>query len=170
MGHVPQDTPGAEGSRAEFQGPQHRRTTSRSHLARANNVRTTRSRATRARANGARARFAEDLVAAWYVREGYDIIARNWRCPRGELDIVAWRDGVLVVCEVKARRNADFGDPFEAITPRKVLRLRRATAAFVAEVGSATSSITPPSGRWQEIRFDAAAVVGTRLTMREGVF
>ncbi|MFM7894065.1 MAG: hypothetical protein ACKO8P_09680, partial [Actinomycetota bacterium] len=59
---------------------------------------------------------------------------------------------------------------FEAITPHKVLRLRRATAAFVAEVGSATSSITPPSGRWQEIRFDAAAVVGTRLTMREGVF
>jgi len=115
------------------------------------------------------------------VREGYEIIARNWRCPRGELDIVAWRDGVLAVCEVKARRNADFGDPFEAITPHKVLRLRRATAAFVAELNSASSavnssstehlspSITSPPGRWKEIRFDAAAVVGARLTMRVGV-
>ncbi|NDF72442.1 MAG: YraN family protein, partial [Actinobacteria bacterium] len=53
----------------------------------------------------ARAKWAEDLVAAWYVREGYDIVARNWRCTRGELDVVSWRDGVLVVCEVKARRN-----------------------------------------------------------------
>ena len=142
-----------------------------------------RVRANQARANQARARFAEDLVAAWYVTEGYEVIARNWRCPRGELDIVAWRNNVLVVCEVKARRNADFGDPFEAITPRKVLRLRRAAAAFVDSLRlvHGASASTSKGGheerasravsarRIKEIRFDAASVVGSRVEVRPGV-
>jgi putative endonuclease len=99
------------------------------------------------------------LVAEWYVREGYEVVARNWRCPSGELDVVAWRDGVLVVCEVKARRNTNFGDPFEAITPHKVLRLRRATAAFIA-------TMHRPA---REVRFDAASVIGLRVVVRLGV-
>jgi putative endonuclease len=107
----------------------------------------------------ARATWAEDLVAAWYERNGYVIVARNWRCPRGELDVVAWRDGVLVICEVKARRNADFGDPFESITPQKMLRVRRATASFMATCEQIV----------KEIRFDFAAVLGARLEMRCGV-
>jgi putative endonuclease len=136
-----------------------------------------------AHANQARARFAEDLVAAWYVTEGYEVIARNWRCPRGELDIVAWRNNVLVVCEVKARRNADFGDPFESITPRKMLRVRRATGAFVESLrlvhdASASALIgdheerasrAVSARRIKEIRFDAASVVGTRVEVRSGV-
>ena len=145
MGHVPQDSPRAQGARAEFQRPQHRRAARQQHLA-----------------NQARARFAEDLVAAWYVRAGYTIIARNWRCPRGELDVVAWRDGVLAVCEVKARRSTNFGDPFEAITPAKMQRLRRATAAFVAARPS-------PLPRIDQIRFDAASVIGARVEVRTGV-
>ena len=111
----------------------------------------------------ARATWAEDLVAAWYAREGYDIVARNWRCARGELDIVAWRGGVLVVCEVKARRNANHGDPFEAITPRKIARLRRATAAFVAEHRSRSEL------RFHELRFDGAAVCGSKLEVRQSI-
>jgi len=102
------------------------------------------------------------LVAAWYEREGYTIIARNWRCPRGELDVVAWRRGVLAVCEVKARRTTNFGDPFEAITPLKMQRLRRATAAFM----SARPSLPSPVG---QIRFDAASVLGARVEVRIGV-
>ena len=112
----------------------------------------------------ARATWAEDLVAAWYERNGYVIVARNWRCPRGELDVVAWRDGVLVICEVKARRNADFGDPFEAITPQKMLRIRRAAAAFVDALRRGTAT-----WRVREIRFDAASVAGTTLVVREAV-
>lgn len=116
----------------------------------------------RVRANQARARFAEDLVARWYVREGYAIIARNWRCPRGELDVVAWRGGVLAVCEVKARRTATMGDPFEAVDARKILRLRRATAALL---GTRDPSLPPV----RQVRFDAAAVIGARIEVREGV-
>ena len=107
----------------------------------------------------ARARWAEDLVAAWYVRNGYDIVARNWRCPRGELDIVAMRDGVLAICEVKARRNANFGDPFESVTPQKVARIRRAAAAFLAAHDQTV----------KQVRFDFAAVLGVRLEVRCGV-
>lgn len=104
-------------------------------------------------------------MAKWYERRGYVIVARNWRCPRGELDVVAWRDGVLVVCEVKARRNGAFGHPFEAVTPRKVARLRRASAAFIAASGRkiAGASIL-------EVRFDAAAVTGGRVEVRESAF
>lgn len=106
-------------------------------------------------------------MAAWYVTEGYEVIVRNWRCPRGELDIVAWRNNVLVVCEVKARRNADFGDPFESFTPRKMLRVRRATAAFIASLRDNQAGATVPPVR--EVRFDAAAVIGVRVEVRENV-
>ena len=120
----------------------------------------------------ARAKWAEDLVAAWYVREGYDIVARNWRCTRGELDVVSWRDGVLVVCEVKARRNGNHGDPFEAITTQKIARLRRAAAMFVVEL---RDGVSPTSGGGlrrpiRELRFDAAAVLGGRVEVREAAF
>jgi putative endonuclease len=136
----------------------------------------------------ARAAWAEDLVAAWYVRNGYVIVARNWRCPRGELDIVALRDGVLAICEVKARRNANFGDPFEAITPQKMLRVRRATATLVGQLRAQIADTTRPvddvktrtknsalggerlrSVRFV-VRFDAAAVLGTQVEVREGMF
>jgi Holliday junction resolvase-like predicted endonuclease len=136
----------------------------------------------------ARAKWAEDLIAAWYERNGYVIVARNWRCPRGELDVVAWRDGVLVICEVKARRNADFGDPFESITPQKMLRVRRATASLVSQLraqsanrnliaddvenptrSSALCRERPGSASFL-VRFDAAAVLGAQVEVREGVF
>lgn len=125
-------------------------------------ARANQARVGRSRANQARARFAEDLVARWYVREGYAIIARNWRCPRGELDVVAWRGGVLAVCEVKARRTVAMGDPFEAVDARKILRLRRATAALL---GTGDPSLPPV----RQVRFDAAAVIGARIEVREGV-
>lgn len=126
-------------------------------------------RANRARANRARAAFAEHRVAAWYERAGYTIVARNWRCPRGELDVVAWRSGVLVVCEVKARRNANFGDPFEAITPRKILKLRRATAAFIEALGARRRTSSDCSFFVNEVRFDAAAVMNGHVEVRIGV-
>ena len=93
------------------------------------------------------------------------MIARNWRCARGELDVVAWRDGVLVVCEVKARRNGELGDAFESITPRKVLRIRRATAMFIA---ASRSDVSVP--QFSEVRFDAAAIRGRAVEFRHGVF
>lgn len=67
----------------------------------------------------------EELAAAWLTRRGWTVLARNWRCRTGELDIVA-RDpqGALVACEVKTRRGLGYGDPLESITHAKLRRLR----------------------------------------------
>jgi putative endonuclease len=131
-----------------------------------------RTRRKRARANRARAAFAEDLVATWYTCHGYHIVARNWRCKRGELDVVAWRDNTLVVCEVKARRNANLGDPFESITPQKIAKLRRATAMFVDALSKGAPPVSGGGLRRpiRNIRFDAAAVLGGHVEVREAAF
>ena len=79
--------------------------------------------------------------------------------------MVAWHDNTLVVCEVKARRNTNLGDPFEAITPQKIAKLRRATAEYVARLRCDTPGLVV-----HNVRFDAAAVIGARVEVREAVF
>jgi len=77
-------------------------------------------------------RHGEDVVARALEEQGWEVLARNWRCPIGELDIVA-RDGAdAVAVEVKTRRSAAFGSPLEAVTGVKLARLRRLTAAWLA--------------------------------------
>jgi putative endonuclease len=81
-------------------------------------------------------------LAARHLRcdDGLDLVARNWRLAagelRGELDLVALdrRGGVVVVCEVKTRRDAArFGGALAAVPPRKRARVRALTAAFLRE-------------------------------------
>ena len=77
--------------------------------------------------------YGERIAAAHLQGLGMAILARNWRCPEGEIDIVA-RDGdVLVVCEVKTRRSMDFGGPLEGVTPVKAQRLRRLAACWLRD-------------------------------------
>ncbi|NTV38924.1 MAG: YraN family protein [Demequinaceae bacterium] len=77
-------------------------------------------------------RHGEDVVARALEEQGWEVIVRNWRCPIGEIDIVA-RDGADVVAvEVKTRRSATFGSPLEAVTHAKLARLRRLAAAWLA--------------------------------------
>ncbi|HEX7187770.1 MAG TPA: YraN family protein [Actinomycetes bacterium] len=79
--------------------------------------------------------YGERIAAAHLESVGMVILDRNWRCPAGELDIVA-RDGdVLVFCEVKTRTSTGFGSPLEAVTARKAARLRRLAAAWTHERG-----------------------------------
>ena len=93
-------------------------------------------------------RYGEDVAARHLSEQGYVVLQRNWRCELGEIDIVA-RDGdCLVVCEVKTRRSDTFGSPLEAVTPRKLARLRQLAARWVAESG-----LHPPL-----IRIDVVAV------------
>ena len=77
--------------------------------------------------------YGEKVAAAHLVAEGMTVLDRNWRCPQGEIDIVA-RDGdALVVCEVKTRSSTALGHPLEAVTARKAERLRRLAAAWIRE-------------------------------------
>ena len=77
--------------------------------------------------------YGEQLAARYLEDRGLRILDRNWRCPHGEVDLVA-RDGdCLVFCEVKTRRTERFGAPVEAVTSRKAARLRRLAVAWLQE-------------------------------------
>lgn len=75
-------------------------------------------------------RLAETVAALVLMAKGYRILARNWRCPAGEIDIVAHKGGILVAVEVK-RRGSD-ADAAEAIGARQQARIARALEAFAA--------------------------------------
>ena len=87
-------------------------------------------------------------------------MARNFRSTRGELDVVAIKDGVLVVCEVKTRIDLAMGHPFDSITSTKQLRVRRATADYLAHLRATDPQLF---GRIRTVRFDAASVVGNNV-------
>jgi len=70
----------------------------------------------------------------------------------------------LVVCEVKARASVAFGTPAESITSTKQLRLRRATAALLAELRANQSQ------NIRHVRFDVACVLGSHLEMLMDAF
>ena len=93
-------------------------------------------------------RVGEDAALRIYQRRGYELVARNWRCPLGELDLVLRLGERLVVCEVKTRSGAAFGGGYEAVTWSKRRTLRRLAEIFVRQP-------SVPSG---EIRFDVASV------------
>ncbi|MEO7753554.1 MAG: YraN family protein [Terracoccus sp.] len=67
--------------------------------------------------------YGERLAARFLVEQGLTLVERNWRCARGEIDIVALDGDCLVVCEVKTRSSEAYGAPFEAVTWRKARRL-----------------------------------------------
>lgn len=97
----------------------------------------------------ARGRFGEDVAARHLSGAGMVVLARNWRCELGEIDLVARDGSTLVVCEVKTRSGLDYGSPLEAVTARKMARLRRLAAAWVAEAGL----------RVPEVRIDVVSVL-----------
>ncbi|WP_026369375.1 YraN family protein [Kallotenue papyrolyticum] len=74
---------------------------------------------------------AETLAALHLQRQGYGIIARNWRCAQGEIDIIATDGATLVFVEVRARRSTRQGTPEESITPAKQRRLIELAAAYL---------------------------------------
>ena len=94
-------------------------------------------------------RYGESLAARYLTERGMVLLDQNWRCPAGEIDLVL-RDGdVLVVCEVKTRTSLDYGTPHEAVTSRKVQRMRRLAQAWL------TSHAAAPTG----VRLDLVAVL-----------
>jgi putative endonuclease len=84
------------------------------------------------RAKDALGRYGEDVAVAHLQEAGLQVLERNWRCRWGEIDIVAVDGDCLVVCEVKTRRSVTAGGPLEAVTRAKLGRLRRLTAAWLA--------------------------------------
>lgn len=105
--------------------------------------------------------MGEDAAARWYAGNGYDVLARNWTCPQGEIDLVVSRSAslgtkraVVAFVEVKTRRSDRYGSGFAAVTADKQRRLRRLAAQWLAEVPRRTM----PTGA--DIRFDVVDVDG----------
>jgi putative endonuclease len=86
-------------------------------------------------------RRGENAAVRYLESLGWRVLERNWRCADGELDIVAHDGRRHVVCEVKTRRSRAYGDPAEAITISKALRLRRLAGRWAREHGVRTSTV-----------------------------
>ena len=93
-------------------------------------------------------RDGEEVAARMYERQGFRV-QRNYRAGRIEVDLVAVRPGLVVFCEVKTRQTDRWGDPSEAVGPKKQMRLRRAAAAWLNE---------HRPGR-AEVRFDVVSAI-----------
>jgi putative endonuclease len=80
-------------------------------------------------------RAGEQAAAEHLERNGLRVLARNWRCSVGEIDIIAVERRMLVVCEVKTRSSTRYGTPLEAVTRRKYRRLRQLAIRWLTANG-----------------------------------
>ena len=94
-------------------------------------------------------RWGEELAARHLERQGFKILFRDWHCGHRDLDLIAQKEDedLLVIVEVKTRRNERFGDASLAVTPQKIRSIIIATNAFVKTYQSipAYASTSSPS-------------------------
>ena len=93
-------------------------------------------------------RRGEDAAVAYLKRAGYEIIERNYRCPFGEVDIVAREGGNLVFIEVKSRRSERYGEPEASVGIEKQRKISRISLDYLQK-----KRLSPGS-----VRFDVIAV------------
>jgi putative endonuclease len=96
--------------------------------------------------------YGERVAAQHLQEQGLVVLHRNWRCPDGEIDLVLRDGNEVVFCEVKTRRGTGFGTPAEAVTQRKVRKLRVLAKRWLDETG-----IHP-----RTMRFDVVEVLPQR--------
>jgi putative endonuclease len=77
--------------------------------------------------------WGESVAALHLEAKGYHIVARNWRCAQGEIDLIAQAGEELLFVEVKTRRGKEMGSPEEALTPAKQKKLMKLAQIYVAE-------------------------------------
>jgi putative endonuclease len=93
-------------------------------------------------------RRGEQAAARYLSAIGMRVVARNWRCRRAEVDVVAWDGDTLVFCEVKTRRSLSAGTPEDAVGQAKQARIAFAAACYLA-----TLDREP-----EHVRFDVVAI------------
>ncbi len=90
----------------------------------------------------------EDIAAALLTSHGWTVLARNWRCREGEIDIIARCEGVVAFCEVKTRSGDGWGSAAAAVTAVKMRRLRRLARLWLVQ----------SAARADVVRFDVVCV------------
>ena len=99
--------------------------------------------------------MGEEKIAWHYRIKGYKVIARNFSCRYGELDIVAQKRDTIAVVEVKTRKNSNFADAKDYVDYKKQARIKRATDIFL-QLNKLTE---------YNIRFDVAEVYTENRTI-----
>lgn len=94
----------------------------------------------------------EKQAEKFLVKSGYSILERNFRCRFGEIDIIAFKDGVTVFVEVKTRKNSSFGMGYESVTQKKMEKLVLTAQAYFASKTETAS------------RFDVISIDGGEVT------
>ena len=102
----------------------------------------------------------EEQARLYLQKQGYRILAQNFSCKKGELDLVARRKDTLVFVEVKQRAGQAFGGPLAAVTRAKQHKISLTAAEFIKE----------KSLKFDSIRFDVICITGGELTHIENAF
>lgn len=92
---------------------------------------------------------AEEVAVRYLQEQGYRIIAQNWYCTTGELDIIAYDLSQLVIVEVRSKREGSkYGTALEAITPSKIKQVRNTASYYLYKTGNNDANV----------RFDVIAI------------
>lgn len=102
-----------------------------------------------------------EQAAGYYLeQQGYEILEYNYRCRRGEIDLIARDGGYLVFCEVKYRQDRRKGNPLEAVDIRKQRTIYRCAECYLAEHRLENNPC----------RFDVIGVEGSRIRLIKNAF
>lgn len=100
--------------------------------------------------------WGEDLALRYLTRRGYTLVERNYRTRYGEIDLILRQGDALVFVEVKLRRGTGFGDPVEAVTPRKQSAIR----------SLATQYLSDRDPDFETLRFDVIGILASENRIR----
>lgn len=109
--------------------------------------------------------WGEDLALRYLQERGYELVERNYRTRYGELDLVVRDRETLVFVEVKLRRGRGYGDPLEAVTPRKQAAVRSMAERYLAERAPAFDTL-----RFDVVGITTGAGGGPRVQHVEDAF
>ena len=99
----------------------------------------------------------EDLAVEFLLQNDYTILERNWTFQKAEIDIIAKKDNIVTVIEVKTRSTLDFGSPQDFVKPKKIQLLIKAVNAYINDREKDFDDDL-------EIRFDIIAIHKTEET------
>ncbi len=107
-------------------------------------------------------KLGEEQAASYLRERGYRLLARNYRCRLGEIDIVAADGDILVFVEVRCRTSGRFGLPQESVQRRKQVRLRRAAQCYLRDAVFAVRANPSGPAFTGRMRFDVLALLFNR--------
>lgn len=100
-------------------------------------------------------RKGEELAVEYLILKEYEILQRNYRFQKAEVDIIARRGNTLIAAEVKTRSTPEFGDPQDFVKPKQIQQLVKAVNHFVEEEELDV-----------EVRFDIIAIVKNKSGLK----